>query len=130
METPASEPATRSTLLAAALEQAGWTLDQLWVNYLAVGGTAGIFELEAHLGDLNALPSTQHDPLACALNERLADLGNPLRVPSTSHLDDAVVVGDALEVIEKLLPAGSGRSTSAASRAQLRWHGQERPRLE
>ena len=129
MDTPGPESATRSALLAAALEQADWTLDQLWVNYLAVGGTAGIFELEAHLADLNALPSIQHDPLACALNERLADLGNPLRVPFTSHLDGNVAVRNALDVIEKLLPAG-GQSLSAASRARLRWHGQDCPEHE
>ena len=124
MDTPASEPAARSALLAAALEQADWTLDQLWVNYLAVGGTAGIFELEAHLGDLDALPWKQHDPLACAHNERLADLDHPLRVPFTSHLDADGAERNALDVIEKLLFASSGRSLSAASRAQLRWHGQ------
>jgi hypothetical protein len=127
VDTPASARATRSALLAAALEQAEWTLDQLWINYLAVGGTAGIFELESHLADLSALPSNQHDPLACALNERLADLDNPLRVPFTSHLDDDVAVRNALDVIEKLLPAGSGSSPSAVSRAQLRWHGQDCP---
>jgi hypothetical protein len=129
VETPAPQSAARQALLAAALEQAGWTLDQLWVNYLALGGTAGIFELEAHLADLNLLPSSEHNPLACALNERLADLGNPLRVPYTLHFDADVAEGDALEVIETLLLAGSERPGSAASRASSRWHGRDRPAL-
>ena len=126
METPAPEPATRQALLAAALEQAGWNLDELWVNYLAYGGTAGILDVEAHLADLNTLPLAHHDFLACALNERLADLGKPLRVPYALHPDNAVVdPQDPLKVLDNLL--ADKREGSAASRTCLRWPGQDCP---
>jgi hypothetical protein len=68
----------------AARRSAGWTIEQLWIHYLALGGTLVVFDLEAFLAGLVPMPGPQQDVLACALNERLADLGQPRRVPYLS----------------------------------------------
>jgi hypothetical protein len=68
-------------LYDAARRRVGWTVEQLWVRYLALGGTQVVFDLDGYLSGLIPLPSGQQDVLAYALNERLADLGDPGRVP-------------------------------------------------
>jgi len=115
--TPAPEPAARHALLIAAQQQTGWTLEQLWVHYLALGGTAVIFDLEAHLADLNTLPPAEQDVLACAVNERLADLSNPLRLAYAfdDHSDPGPL--DPLTVIDDLL-AGDDRGPDGAGRSR------------
>jgi hypothetical protein len=107
-------PEQRHAFLLAAHQQAGWTVEQLWVQYLALGGTAVFFDVEAHLANLNALPLAQQDVLACALNERLADLDQPTRVPYALHPVQESDPADPLEVLDELLrprrgPAGGGR---------------------
>jgi hypothetical protein len=39
----------RRQLFEAARKRAGWTVRQLWVGYLAVGGSRGAFDIEAYL---------------------------------------------------------------------------------
>ena len=76
----------RHQLFEAARRTAGWTVDQLWLHYLALGGTLTYFDLDAYLAGLTPLPAPQQDVLACALNERLADLHQPSRVPYVTAL--------------------------------------------
>jgi serine/threonine protein phosphatase PrpC len=57
------------------------TLEQLWVRYFALGGVAGMVEIEAYLHGLAPLPALQRDLLAHAVNERLDELTWRHRVP-------------------------------------------------
>ena len=75
------EPAARHELFETARRRAGWTVEQLWIHYLALGGTLVVLDLEAYLSGLVPMPPGQQDVLACALNERFADLDEGVRVP-------------------------------------------------
>ena len=84
-ESSAEHP-SRHQLFEAARRSAGWTLEQLWIHYLALGGTLAYFDLDAYLAGLTSLPAPQQDVLACALNERLDDLHQPVRLPYITAL--------------------------------------------
>ena len=84
----------RHHLLRAARDQCGWTLEQLWVSYLAYGGTLVVFDLDAYLHGMAEMAPGQQEILACVLNERLADLGEPLRVPYLSDLPDIATLDE------------------------------------
>jgi hypothetical protein len=71
----------RHLLFEAARIRAGWTVQQLWVGYLAVGGTGDAFDIEAFLHGLGPLSNNQQDALANAVNERLDDLYHSAEVP-------------------------------------------------
>jgi serine/threonine protein phosphatase PrpC len=57
------------------------TLEQLWLRYFALGGVAGLVEVEAYLHGVMSLPPLQRDILAHAVNERLDELTWRHRVP-------------------------------------------------
>lgn len=101
---PTSTP--RHQFFEEARRRAHWSAEQLWIHYLALGGTVVVFDLEAYLAGLVPLPERQQDVLACALNERLADLYQEARVP---YLHQAAAPGparaDALAVLDELLAA-------------------------
>jgi len=67
--------------LRAAFELADLTLEQLWLRYFALGGSADLMDVDAHLSGLMPLPSTQRDMLAHAVNERLDELMAQRRAP-------------------------------------------------
>ncbi|WP_236827609.1 MULTISPECIES: PP2C family protein-serine/threonine phosphatase [unclassified Blastococcus] len=69
--------------LAAGYAHADLGLEQLWVRYFALGGTADLMEVDAYLNGLAPVPDTQHDLLAHAVNERLDELLTRHRVPYT-----------------------------------------------
>jgi hypothetical protein len=75
------QASARHQVFEAARRSAAWTIEQLWIHYLALGGSLVVFDLDAYLSGLIPLPHAQQDVLACALNERLADLHQPSRVP-------------------------------------------------
>jgi hypothetical protein len=80
--------APRHQLFEAARCSADWTIEQLWIDYLAIGGTLLVFDIDAYLAGLMPLPPAQQDVLACALNERLTDLHHPTRLPYLTVLPD------------------------------------------
>lgn len=86
-----------------ARRTAHWSVEQLWLHYLALGGTVVIFDLEAYLAGLAPLPAGQQDVLACALNERLADLDEEVRVPYLRPVAPGPAIADALAVLDELL---------------------------
>ncbi|PRC52793.1 hypothetical protein C6A85_57105, partial [Mycobacterium sp. ITM-2017-0098] len=45
--------------------------------YFSLGGDAGRFELDAYLNGAIALPPSQHDVVAHAINERLNEIAPP-----------------------------------------------------
>ncbi len=67
--------------LAAGYAHADLTLEQLWMRYFALGGTADLTEVDAYLNGLAALPDHQSDLIAHAVNERLDELFTRHRVP-------------------------------------------------
>ncbi|WP_218130770.1 hypothetical protein [Lentzea albidocapillata] len=69
--------------LSRAFSRAGLTPEQLWMRYFALGGAAGLMEVEAYLHGLMPLPALQRDMLAHAINERFDELNQPHRVPYT-----------------------------------------------
>ena len=91
-----SAEASRHQLFENARHSAGLTLEQLWLHYVALGGTLVVFDLDAYLAGLTPIPTAQQDVLACALNERLTDLHQATRVPYQTALPDGLG-GEALE---------------------------------
>jgi hypothetical protein len=53
----------------------------LWLRYFTFTGDAGPLEIEAFLTGLMPLSDHQCDILACAVNERLAELGLSRELP-------------------------------------------------
>ena len=76
-----SEASPRHQLFQAARLSAEWSIQQLWVGYLALGGTSDAFDIEAFLHGLAPLDNSQQDVLASAVNERLDDLYLTAQVP-------------------------------------------------
>lgn len=60
---------------------AGLTLEQLWYDYIALGGLQPIRGLEQHLAQPAGLTPLEHDVIAQALNERFMDLSLDHPVP-------------------------------------------------
>jgi hypothetical protein len=56
-------------------------LDDLWLRYFALGGNAGRYEVEAYIAGLMPLPAHEHNVLAQAVNERIAELPPPPPAP-------------------------------------------------
>ena len=71
-------------LLVRAFEGSRLSLDQLWLAYFALGGGVGRYEVEAYLAGLMPLDAHEHNVLAQAVNERLAELLPPPRAPYRS----------------------------------------------
>ncbi|PWK82148.1 stage II sporulation protein E [Lentzea atacamensis] len=69
--------------MSLAFIRSDLTLQQLWTRYFALGGDAGLVEVDAYLHGLMPLPALQRDMLAHAVNERLDELTWPHRVPYT-----------------------------------------------
>jgi serine phosphatase RsbU (regulator of sigma subunit) len=70
----------RSALRLGA-ERTGLGVEELWLRYLALGGEAGVLEVEAYLQQLMTLPRMQRDLLAHAFNEYVVEAGDALKVP-------------------------------------------------
>ncbi|WP_231486375.1 PP2C family protein-serine/threonine phosphatase [Candidatus Blastococcus massiliensis] len=98
-------PDGRRSALAAGFTHAGLTLDELWMRYFALGGTADLMEVDAYLSQLLPLPDGQHDLLAHAVNERLEELVAPHRVPYTRVIRQARPSSGPLAALSGLLGA-------------------------
>jgi len=59
-------------------------LDQLWLAYFALGGNVGRYELEAYLTGLMPLSAHEHNVLALAITERLAQIAPVPEAPFRS----------------------------------------------
>ena len=78
---PAHSPDEDRARLAKAFENSQLRIEQLWLAYFALGGSAGRYEVEAYLAGLMPLSAHEHNVLAQAVNERLAELPPPPRAP-------------------------------------------------
>jgi hypothetical protein len=61
----------------AAYDASQLSVTELWLRYFAIGGAASELEIDAYLNGVIALPAVQHDMLALAINERLAEISPP-----------------------------------------------------
>jgi hypothetical protein len=67
--------------LRGALARLRASVDDLWLRYLGMGGTAEPGEVEAYLAGTGTLSAPQRDRLAVAANEMLDEAAGSLRVP-------------------------------------------------
>ncbi len=61
--------------LSDGWDLSGLTLAELWLRYLAVGGTASRARVEAYARGLLCPDSHQHNMIAQAINEAFIELG-------------------------------------------------------
>jgi hypothetical protein len=61
--------------LSDGWDLSGLPLDQLWLRYLALGGTASPATVQAYARGLIRPDSYQHNLIAHAINEHFLDLG-------------------------------------------------------
>ena len=78
----------RHRRMDAARVRAELTVQDLWLRYVALGGTGDAFDLDGYLQGLVPLETFQQDVLAQALNEALEDLYRTYRVPLSAHPPD------------------------------------------
>ena len=90
--------------MEAARVRAELTVQDLWLRYVALGGTGDAFDLDGYLQGLVPLATFQQDIIAQALNEALEESYRAYRVPlSTPAQGDAVddrlhrLIGDLLD---------------------------------
>lgn len=97
------------------------TVEQLWLRYFALGGDAGLVEVEAYLRGLMPLAALQSDLLAHAVNERLDELVWQRRVPYRRVVRDALPEDGPLaalvDMIKETLQAPPERLAAAAAAA-------------
>lgn len=93
----------RHRRMDAARVRAELSVRDLWLSYVALGGSGDVFDLDGYLQGLVPMETFQQDILAQCLNESLQDNYRSYHVPlSTAPPDDA---GDdrLLRLIEELL---------------------------
>ncbi|MCW2635509.1 MAG: hypothetical protein JWQ99_1876 [Blastococcus sp.] len=90
--------------IEAARLRAELSVQDLWLRYLALGGTADAFELDGYLHGVVQLETFQEDVLAQAVNEALADIYDAARVPLTvSSPPDGGDADSLADVVAELL---------------------------
>src|SRR4051812_31267733 len=70
---PRSEQMPPDPELEQARQLAGVSIEQLWYDYIALGGTSTPAGLQHGLADANTLSDHEHDVIAHAINERFMD---------------------------------------------------------
>lgn len=99
----------RHRAVEAARRHVDLSVQQLWLRYLALGGSSDAFDVDGYLQDLVPLDDFQQDVLAQAVNEALEDLHRSLQVPlSATPLQDGAVDGALADVIDRLLTHRQG----------------------
>jgi hypothetical protein len=83
----------RHRRMDAARMHAQLSVQDLWLRYLALGGTGDAFDVDGYLQGLAPLDTFQQDVLAQALNEALTDLHRSYliqlsRPPAATGRDD------------------------------------------
>jgi hypothetical protein len=105
-QAPPEDPSLAA--LRSAFQRTELTLEQLWMRYFALGGSADLMELDAHLAGLLALTAHEQDMLAHAVNERLDELSLRHRAPySRTIRQGRPTVGPLAALLEVLAAAGS-----------------------
>lgn len=89
--------------ITAALTHAELTTEELWLRYFALGGDAGMIEVDAYVHGLGGLPPLQRDILAHAVNERLDELTPPRRADYSRPTRETRPRGRSLTALVELL---------------------------
>jgi hypothetical protein len=111
----------RHQAMDAARVGARLSVQDLWLRYLALGGSGDAFEIDGYLQGMVPLDSFQQDVLAQAVNEALEDLYRSLLVPLSATSVAGVAHRALHNVIQHMLapqpaapPEGSASSSGGA----------------
>jgi hypothetical protein len=86
------------------------SVQDLWLRYLALGGTGDAFDLDGYLQGLVPLEIFEQDILAQALNESLRDVYQAYRIPlSTPAAVDGWDDDRLRHLVDRLLENGAAR---------------------
>ena len=88
----------RHRLFESARVRGELTVQELWLRYLALGGTGDAFDIDGYLQGLLPLETSEEHVLAVALNERLEEVHRAALIPlptAPPHEAD----GDARRVV-------------------------------
>ncbi len=89
--------------VASAFARAELTAEELWLRYFALGGSLGLFEIEAYLHGALQLPGFDRDVVAHAVNERLDELSWHRRASYSRTIRDVAPRGAPLIALTTLL---------------------------
>jgi hypothetical protein len=122
--TPPRTAAAQQRSFARAVQHAQLSIDELWLDYFALGGEAGPLEVDAYLHGLTELPVGQRDLLAHTVNEWLTrPSGNHLATYSRTMRDTKprgaplAALVDLLEGTELAPPERLAAATATAGAA-------------
>jgi hypothetical protein len=93
----------RHRRMDAARVRAELTVQDLWLRYVALGGTGDAFDLDGYLQGLVPLETFQQDVLAQALNEALEDSYRAHRIPLSTLPPDHLGAEPLSRLIDELL---------------------------
>ena len=96
--------------MEAARVRAELTVQDLWLRYVALGGTGDAFDLDGYLQGVVPLETFQQDILAQALNEALEDSYRSYRIALSTSASDHPEGHRLSRLIDELLgdrPAAS-----------------------
>jgi hypothetical protein len=96
-----SEAQQRS--FSRAVRHARLSLDEVWLDYFALGGEAGPLDVDAYFHGLTDFPAGQRDILAHAVNERLDLLAGSHRATYSRDVRDTRPRGAPLTALVALL---------------------------
>jgi hypothetical protein len=93
----------RSRRMNAARVRSELTVQDLWLRYVALGGTGDAFDLDGYLQGLVPLEPFQQDILAQALNEALDDLYRAHHIPLSACAGEGMDDDRLRHLVERLL---------------------------
>ncbi|WP_138734996.1 hypothetical protein [Modestobacter excelsi] len=105
--------------MEAARIGSGLTVQQLWLRYVALGGTSDAFDIDGYLQGLLPLDTFQQDVLAQTVNEALEEFSRSLRVPLSAPSDDGAVDSALYAVIDRLLAVRPNATRLSAPDAEV-----------
>ena len=79
------------------------TVQELWLRYIALGGTGDAFDVDGYLQGLVPLDTFQQDVLAQAVNEELAETLRAAWVPLSIAVGDGAGAGLLERIVAQLL---------------------------
>ncbi|MEV7095012.1 PP2C family protein-serine/threonine phosphatase [Amycolatopsis sp. NPDC051045] len=89
--------------VASAFARTELTVEELWLRYFALGGSLGVFEVEAYLHGVLQLPGFDRDVVAHVVNERLDELSRHRRASYSREIRDVAPRGAPLTALTTLL---------------------------
>lgn len=93
----------RHRLCETARVRAELTVQELWLRYLALGGSHDEFDIDGYLQGVLPMNALEQNILAVALNERLDDIYRATRVPIAKTMPDASASSPLPGLVEELI---------------------------